>query len=96
MQKEEAAIAAIEKSLTGLNEYLLDRTVLVGESITLADIVSTCNLYLGMTKVKHLHLSDKNTLVRLIYYVILKASYGGWIDHVLARRLFIWMFLFLV
>jgi elongation factor 1-gamma len=44
---EEAAIAALKRALGALNTYLASNTFLVGNSVTLADIVMTCNLYLG-------------------------------------------------
>ncbi|KAL0019967.1 hypothetical protein WJX79_010697 [Trebouxia sp. C0005] len=50
-KKEEAAIAAVQKALKVLDGYLLEHTFLVGESVTLADIIAACNLYNGFTKV---------------------------------------------
>ncbi|KAL0539812.1 hypothetical protein IC582_024033 [Cucumis melo] len=47
---EEAAIAALKRALGALNTHLASNTYLVGHSITLADIVMTCNLLLGFTK----------------------------------------------
>ena len=52
LQKEEAAIASVQKALKVLDGYLLEHTFLVGESVTLADIIAACNLYLGFTKVR--------------------------------------------
>ncbi|EIE21308.1 glutathione S-transferase [Coccomyxa subellipsoidea C-169] len=49
-KKEEAAIATVKKSLGVLNEYLATHTFLVGNSVTLADIVGAANLYHGYTK----------------------------------------------
>jgi elongation factor 1-gamma len=46
----EAAKADLNKLLTTLNNYLLTRTYLVGESITLADIVLSCMLYSAFGK----------------------------------------------
>ncbi|XP_050942758.1 elongation factor 1-gamma-like [Cucumis melo] len=46
---EEAANAALKRSLGALNSYLASNTFLVGHSVTLADIVLTCNLYYGFT-----------------------------------------------
>lgn len=46
----EAAKADLVKLLTTLNNYLLTRTFLVGESITLADIIVACTLATGMMK----------------------------------------------
>ena len=51
LQKEEAAIASVQKALKVLDSYLLEHTFLVGEKVTLADIIAACNLYLGFTKV---------------------------------------------
>lgn len=51
MQKEEAAIASVQKALKVLDSYLLEHTFLVGESVTLADIIAASNLYNGFTKV---------------------------------------------
>ena len=57
MQKEEAAIASVQKALKVLDGYLLEHTFLVGESVTLADIIAACNLYNGFTKVHHVFVS---------------------------------------
>ena len=51
MQKEEAAIEAVKKGMGVLEKHLHSRTFLVGNSVTLADIVGACNLYWGYTKV---------------------------------------------
>jgi glutathione S-transferase len=51
LQKEEAAIEAVKKSLAVLEKHLHSRTFLVGNAVTLADIVGCCNLYYGYTKV---------------------------------------------
>ncbi|KAM7478776.1 hypothetical protein LguiA_026989 [Lonicera macranthoides] len=44
---EEAAISALKRALGALNTHLASNTFLVGHSVTLADIVMTCNLYVG-------------------------------------------------
>ncbi|KAG9145891.1 hypothetical protein Leryth_019568 [Lithospermum erythrorhizon] len=44
---EEAAIAALKRALGALNTHLASNTFLVGHSVTLADIVMTCNLFHG-------------------------------------------------
>lgn len=41
----------MQKALKVLDGYLLEHTFLVGEAVTLGDIIAACNLYLGMTKV---------------------------------------------
>ncbi|XP_031379853.1 elongation factor 1-gamma-like [Punica granatum] len=46
---EEATISALKRALDALNTHLASNTFLVGHSVTLADIVMTCNLYLGFT-----------------------------------------------
>ncbi|XP_052194297.1 elongation factor 1-gamma [Diospyros lotus] len=46
---EEAAISALKRALGALNSYLASNTYLVGHAVTLADIIMTCNLYLGFT-----------------------------------------------
>ncbi|GFY89287.1 translation elongation factor EF1B, gamma chain [Actinidia rufa] len=46
---EEATISALKRALGALNTYLASNTYLVGHAVTLADIVMTCNLYLGFT-----------------------------------------------
>lgn len=51
VQKEETALASVQKALKVLDGYLLEHTFLVGEAVTLGDIIAACNLYLGMTKV---------------------------------------------
>ncbi|KAI3962434.1 hypothetical protein MKW98_010985, partial [Papaver atlanticum] len=48
-QVEEAAIAGLKRALTALNSYLASKTYLVGHCVTLADIIMTCNLYMGFS-----------------------------------------------
>ncbi|XP_010272551.1 PREDICTED: elongation factor 1-gamma-like isoform X2 [Nelumbo nucifera] len=48
---EEAAISALKRALDALNKHLASNTFLVGHSVTLADIVMTCNLSLGFSRV---------------------------------------------
>lgn len=43
---------AVKKALAALEAYLQSRTFLVLHRITLADIVTFCNLYNGYTKVR--------------------------------------------
>ncbi|XWS67457.1 hypothetical protein CRYUN_Cryun04dG0008100 [Craigia yunnanensis] len=46
---EEAAIAALKRALGALSTHLACNTYLVGHSVTLADIVTTMNLFIGFT-----------------------------------------------
>ncbi|OVA08070.1 Translation elongation factor EF1B [Macleaya cordata] len=46
---EEAAITALKRALNALNAHLASNTYLVGHSVTLADIITTCNLLLGFS-----------------------------------------------
>ncbi|XP_042500676.1 elongation factor 1-gamma-like [Macadamia integrifolia] len=48
---EEAAISALKRALGALNTHLASNTYLVGHSVTLADIILTCNLCLGFSRV---------------------------------------------
>ncbi|KAL9325457.1 hypothetical protein ACSQ67_006102 [Phaseolus vulgaris] len=48
---EEAAISALKRALDALNTHLASNTYLVGHSVTLADIILTCNLYLGFANI---------------------------------------------
>lgn len=48
--KEAAAQAAVKKALSALDAVLASRTYLVGDHVTLADVVGACNLWLGFTK----------------------------------------------
>ncbi|GAB2303256.1 hypothetical protein Dimus_037251 [Dionaea muscipula] len=48
---EEAAIASLKRALEALNTHLASTTYLVGHSVTLADIILTCNLLVGFTQV---------------------------------------------
>lgn len=48
---EEAAIAALKRALGALNTHLASTTYLVGHSVTLADIVLTCNLAVGFARI---------------------------------------------
>lgn len=47
LKAEEAANVALKRSFGALDSYLASNTFLVGHSVTLADIVLTCNLYYG-------------------------------------------------
>ncbi|PQM42270.1 Elongation factor 1-gamma [Prunus yedoensis var. nudiflora] len=47
---EEAAISALKRALGALNTHLASNTYLVGHFVTLADIIVTCNLFFGFTK----------------------------------------------
>jgi elongation factor 1-gamma len=51
MKAEEAAISALKRALGALNLHLASNTYLVGHSVTLADIILTCNLFLGFAHV---------------------------------------------
>ncbi|KAI3805167.1 hypothetical protein L1987_27283 [Smallanthus sonchifolius] len=44
---EEASIAALKRALSALNIYLASHNFLVGDDVTLADIIMICNLYSG-------------------------------------------------
>jgi glutathione S-transferase len=50
-QKEAAAQEALKKALGTLDAYLQSHTYLVGDNVTLADIITFCNLFYGFTKV---------------------------------------------
>lgn len=47
---EEAVISALKRALGALNTHLASNTYLVGHYVTLADIVMTCNLFMGFTR----------------------------------------------
>ncbi|KAK9796239.1 hypothetical protein WJX73_009454 [Symbiochloris irregularis] len=49
-QREEAAQAAIKKAFTALEAHLKSHTFLVGQRVTLADIVACCSIFNGITK----------------------------------------------
>jgi elongation factor 1-gamma len=51
LKAEEAAISALKRALGALNTHLASNTYLVGHSVTLADIILTCNLYIGFSRV---------------------------------------------
>ncbi|KAI8017767.1 hypothetical protein LOK49_LG04G00637 [Camellia lanceoleosa] len=48
---EEAVISALKRGLGALNTNLASNTCLVGHAVTLADIIITCNLHSGFTRV---------------------------------------------
>ncbi|XP_057975149.1 elongation factor 1-gamma-like [Malania oleifera] len=48
---EEAAISALKRALDALNTHLASNTYLVGHLVTLADIVMTCNLVMGFSRI---------------------------------------------
>lgn len=50
-QVEEAAISSLKRGLAALNTHLASNTYLVGHYITLADIIMTCNLVLGFSRI---------------------------------------------
>ena len=47
--KEKAAQEAVRKGLAVLEKHLMTHTYLVGDTVTLADIVCVCNLFPGFT-----------------------------------------------
>lgn len=47
---EEAAIEGVKKGMKLLNDHLASRTFLVGDDVTLADIIAFCNSYWGYTR----------------------------------------------
>ncbi|URE29843.1 hypothetical protein MUK42_12909 [Musa troglodytarum] len=48
---EESAISSLKRALGALNSHLASSTYLVGHSVTLADIVMTCNLHIGFSRI---------------------------------------------
>ena len=50
MKVEENAISSLKRALEALNAHLAHNTYLVGHSVTLADIITTSNLYIGFAK----------------------------------------------
>ncbi|KAF5191907.1 Elongation factor 1-gamma [Thalictrum thalictroides] len=50
-QAEEAAIAGLKRALGALNTHLASNTFLVGHAVTLADVIMTCNLYVGFSHI---------------------------------------------
>ena len=50
MKVEEGANSALKRAFEALNTHLASNTCLVGHSVTLADIITTCNLYLGFSQ----------------------------------------------
>ncbi|XP_010928857.1 elongation factor 1-gamma 2 [Elaeis guineensis] len=48
---EESAVSALKRCLGALNTHLATNTYLVGHSVTLADIIMTCNLYIGFIRI---------------------------------------------
>lgn len=50
-QAEEACITNLKRALGALNGHLASNTYLVGHSVTLADVILTCNLYFGFKNI---------------------------------------------
>lgn len=50
MKVEEASLTSLKRAFEALNTHLATNTYLVGHSVTLADIITTCNLYYGFAK----------------------------------------------
>ncbi|KAL1542791.1 elongation factor 1-gamma 2-like [Salvia divinorum] len=48
---EEAAIASLKRGLEALNSHLASNTYLVGHSVTLADVITVCNLMYGIKSI---------------------------------------------
>nr|CAD1840934.1 unnamed protein product [Ananas comosus var. bracteatus] len=48
---EEFAISSLKRALNALNTHLASNTYLVGHSVTLADIIMTCNIYFGFARI---------------------------------------------
>lgn len=51
-QRENRSKDAVNKAMSILDQYLLHNSYLVGDCITLADIVAVCNLHTGYAKVR--------------------------------------------
>ncbi|THG01522.1 elongation factor 1-gamma-like [Camellia sinensis] len=62
---EEAAISALKRGLGALNTYLASNTYLVGHAVTLADIIMTCNLYLGFTRLMTSEFTDSVNILHV-------------------------------
>ncbi|KAK8961988.1 Elongation factor 1-gamma 1 [Platanthera guangdongensis] len=50
-QTEELAISSLKRGLEALSTHLASKTYLVGHTVTLADIITGCNLYNGFTRI---------------------------------------------
>ncbi|CAL5332992.1 unnamed protein product [Camellia sinensis] len=61
----EAAISALKRGLGALNTYLASNTYLVGHAVTLADIIMTCNLYLGFTRLMTSEFTDSVNILHV-------------------------------
>ncbi|XP_072987451.1 elongation factor 1-gamma 2 [Typha latifolia] len=48
---EEFGISVLKRALNALNTHLAENTYLVGHCVTLADIIMTCNLYYGFSRI---------------------------------------------
>ncbi|XP_072986419.1 elongation factor 1-gamma 2-like [Typha latifolia] len=48
---EELGISSLKRALNALNTHLAGNTYLVGHSVTLADVIMTCNLYYGFSRI---------------------------------------------
>ncbi|XP_072956861.1 elongation factor 1-gamma 2-like [Typha angustifolia] len=48
---EEFGISVLKRALNALNTHLAGNTYLVGHCVTLADIIMTCNLYYGFSRI---------------------------------------------
>ncbi|KAK8942866.1 Elongation factor 1-gamma 1 [Platanthera zijinensis] len=51
MFTEELAISSLKRGLEALSTHLASKTYLVGHTVTLADIITGCNLYNGFTRI---------------------------------------------
>ncbi|CAL1385630.1 unnamed protein product [Linum trigynum] len=67
---EEATMAALKRGFEALNTHLASSTYLVGHSITLADIVMTCNLYMGFVRILPKSFTSEFSYVERYFWTI--------------------------
>ena len=67
LQKENQAIESVKSALEILNKHLTKQTYLVGDNVTLADLITYCQLWNGYKKVTPIYPTSGSRPSRAVY-----------------------------
>ncbi|KAL8242934.1 hypothetical protein R6Q59_013236, partial [Mikania micrantha] len=73
---EENSISCLKRGLDVLNNYLASHTFLVGDGITLADIITICNLVMAFQ-----YLMTKSLTSDYLSNHTLRCIFGPWLNN---------------
>ncbi|KAJ6846014.1 elongation factor 1-gamma 2-like [Iris pallida] len=74
-QAEEFAVASLKRALVALNTHLATNTYLVGHAVTLADIIMTCNLYMGFVQIMTKSFTSEFPHVERYFWTLVNQPY---------------------